>query len=192
MRTYLKTIKGFKNIRIVESETNKGLANSIISGVSEIMKFSDKVIVLEDDLLTTPNFLVVMNKALKKYENDQKVFPISGYAFNLKNEDKLPNNTYFLNRAWPWGWATWKTNWENIDWEVKDYPHFKKDKIKKAEFGESGIIYNFQNYEDISHILECANSGLLPINSGKLKNHIAKADWNDFADFLFEIFKKKI
>lgn len=142
VRGFLRTIKGFKNVSIVESETNKGLASSIISGVTEIMKFSDRVIVLEDDLLTTPNFLVFMNKALKEYENDEKIFSVSGYSFNLNNGDTVPTKTYFLNRGWSWGWGTWKKNWDNIDWQVKDYPDFKRNKLRKKEFARGGSDLN--------------------------------------------------
>lgn len=142
VRAYLKTVEGFKNINIKASEVNKGLANSIISGVSEIMELSDSVIVMEDDLLTTSNFLIFMNNALSKYENEQKVFSVSGYSMNLNQDINKPSETYFLNRGWSWGWATWKSRWENVDWEMKDYESFKKDKNKKSEFAKGGSDLN--------------------------------------------------
>lgn len=142
VRSYLKTITGFKKVNIKESPTNKGLANSIITGVSEVMEFSDEVIVLEDDLLTTSNFLVFMNQALKKYKNAERVFSISGYSFDLKQGDDRPNENYFLNRGWSWGWATWKDRWATIDWQVKDYADFKNDKQKKNEFAKGGSDLN--------------------------------------------------
>jgi len=142
VRAYLKTIVGFKNIHIKESETNKGLAKSIISGVSEIMKITDQVIVMEDDLITTPNFLSFMNKALTKYETEPKVFSISGYSMNLGQENHQSNETYFLNRSWSWGWASWKDRWEKVDWDMKDYDSFKKDKVRKKEFAKGGSDLN--------------------------------------------------
>lgn len=142
VRAYLKTVKGFNNINIKASEVNKGLANSIISGVSEVMELSDKVIVMEDDLLTTSNFLMFMNKALSKYENEQKVFSVSGYSMNLNQDVNQPGETYFLNRGWSWGWATWKNRWEHVDWEMKDYESFKNDKNKKSEFAMGGSDLN--------------------------------------------------
>jgi GT2 family glycosyltransferase len=62
VRDYIKTIKGFKKVEIFESNKNKGLANSVISGVTKIINKYGEVIVLEDDLITSPNFLVYMNK----------------------------------------------------------------------------------------------------------------------------------
>lgn len=61
VRKYLKTIDGFNDVFIKESEKNKGLANSIISGVTEVINKYRKVIVLEDDLITSPVFLEYMN-----------------------------------------------------------------------------------------------------------------------------------
>ena len=142
VRSYLKTITGFKKVIIEESTANKGLANSIISGVSEVMKFSDKVIVLEDDLLTTSNFLTFMNQALKKYQEVDQVFSVSGYSFNLKQDTDNSNDCYFLNRGWSWGWATWKNRWTAIDWKVTDYAEFKNDQTKKNAFAKGGSDLN--------------------------------------------------
>src|SRR4051812_5326153 len=68
LRSYLKTIKGFKSITISESEVNKGLAKSIIDGVSKVFETHRSVIVLEDDLLTSANFLSYMNQCLELYK----------------------------------------------------------------------------------------------------------------------------
>ncbi|WP_299435583.1 glycosyltransferase [uncultured Maribacter sp.] len=143
VRSYLKTINGFKSINIHESPKNKGLANSIIAGVSQIIEHSETVIVLEDDLLTTPNFLNYMNDALNKYSEVEKVFSISGYSFNLGiNGNKNQSETYFLYRGWSWGWATWKSKWSKVDWEVKDYNTFKENKKLQKEFSKGGSDLN--------------------------------------------------
>lgn len=141
VRDYLKTISGFKQITIIESPTNKGLASSIISGVSLILEKYDRVIVLEDDLITTPNFLTFMNSSLKFYENIDKVFSISGYSFNLGGFFD-ENDAYFLNRGWSWGWATWKNRWDMVDWEVKDYLEFKMNTKSRKEFSKGGSDLN--------------------------------------------------
>ncbi len=138
IRTFLRSITGFKSVSISESPTNKGLANSIISGVSEVMTFSDTVIVLEDDLITTPNFLTYMNSSLDEYQNVSKVFSISGFSFDFGIESKSQEETYFLHRGWSWGWATWKDRWVDIDWAVSDYNTFKKSKTLRKEFKRGG------------------------------------------------------
>ena len=143
IRNYLKTIDGFKTIKIVESPINKGLAKSIIEGVTTIFKNHESVIVVEDDLITTPNFLAYMNKSLQAYTNQKKVFSIAGYSFDLtKKSTNVEYDAYFVNRGWPWGWATWKDRWENVDWDVKDYEQFKKDKKAQKAFAKGGSDVN--------------------------------------------------
>lgn len=142
VREFIKTISGFKSITIKESKKNKGLANSIISGVSEVMKMYDRVIVLEDDLLTTSNFLMYMNKSLNKYENEANAFSISGYSFNLHLKGHFFEETYFLHRGWSWGWGTWRDRWEKVDWSVADYNEFKTNKEKRKEFSRGGSDLN--------------------------------------------------
>ena len=83
VRKYLKTITGFKNITIYESSKNKGLANSIIDGVTKIIETYGKIIVLEDDLVTSPNFLNFMNQALEFYHYNNRIYSVSGYTLNL-------------------------------------------------------------------------------------------------------------
>ncbi|NJB35397.1 glycosyltransferase [Croceivirga sp. JEA036] len=142
IRAYLQTITGFKTVIITEAPSNKGLASSIIDGVSHVLKEHETVIVLEDDLLTTPNFLDYMNQALVRYKEAAEVFSISGYSFNLKKEVNDPNLCYFLNRGWSWGWATWKDRWQAVDWEVQDYETFKKDKKARKAFAKGGSDLN--------------------------------------------------
>jgi hypothetical protein len=145
VRSLIKGIEGFKTVSIFEGVRNKGLANSIISGTTHVLKSHEAVIVMEDDLITTPNFLTYMNAALKRYQHEKSVFSISGYSFNLLNKVEVPgckHDAYFLNRGWSWGWGTWKDRWEGIDWEVKDYENFKKNHKAKREFSAGGSDLN--------------------------------------------------
>ncbi|KTD88414.1 sugar transferase [Paenibacillus etheri] len=141
VRDYIDTIpdkKIFRSVKIIKSEVNKGLANSIISGVSEIVKLNGQVIVLEDDLITSPDFLNYMNDALKFYENDKKIWSISAYTFDLEFPDKYKSEIYLSYRACSWGWATWKDRWDTVDWKVTDYKTFKKDKRLRDKFNRGG------------------------------------------------------
>jgi hypothetical protein len=109
VREYCKTISGFKKIVIIEREKNLGLASSIIAGVTEIVNQFGLVIVLEDDMVTSPYFLRYMNEALQLYRNEERVISIHGY--NYPAQDTFPE-TFFLRGADCWGWATWKRGWD--------------------------------------------------------------------------------
>ena len=138
VRNYLKTITGFESVEIFEEPVNKGLANSIISGVSEIVHKFEKVIVLEDDLITTPNFLDFMNQSLDFYSNNNKIFSISGYTMDLPSLKNYDKDFYYGYRASSWGWGTWKNKWEEIDWQMADYSAFKWDFPKQIRFMRGG------------------------------------------------------
>lgn len=142
VRKFIKTVSGFKKVHIVEALQNKGLATSIIDGVNSVFEDHDKLIVLEDDLSTTSNFLSFMNSCLDKYQQQKDAFSISGYSFNLGKSGMDDSDAYFINRGWSWGWATWKNRWVKIDWEVTDYQEFVKDAKGRKEFSKGGSDLN--------------------------------------------------
>ena len=136
IRNYLKTVTGFKKTTVIEAPANKGLATSIISGVTEILNKYGRIIVLEDDLVTSRNFLVYMNKGLDYYEAKQKVFSVGAFTIPIKGLKK--NTVYFTQRADSCGWGTWKDRWNIIDWDVKDYPALMQDNSAKRAFNRMG------------------------------------------------------
>ena len=141
VRKYIQSVSGFKNVKIIERDKNLGLANSIISGVTEVINKYGKVIVIEDDLITSPAFLNYMNKLLDIYKNDKKVYSITGYNFPptlMKIPKDYSYDIYFSPRAGSWSWATWKDRWDKADWKIKDYNKFKKSKKMQNQFNNGG------------------------------------------------------
>jgi hypothetical protein len=108
-RAVARAARGFRSLRTVERDSNLGLANSVISGVTEVCGERGSVIVLEDDLVTAPAFLRFMNDALDKYERDERVGSIHGYWYPV--DCAVPEN-FFLRGASCWGWATWSRGWQ--------------------------------------------------------------------------------
>src|SRR4051794_17874331 len=136
VRNYCKTITGFKSVNVVLSEKNLGLAPSVIKGVTNIINKYKKVIVLEDDLIVSNNFLYFMNEALVFYKDNERMFSVAGYTSPMKcrtNED-----VYFTKRGSCWGWGTWINKWDTIDWDVTDYKIFINDKRTQRQFNEMG------------------------------------------------------
>lgn len=128
----------FSNIKVVESSINKGLAKSIIEGVSDVIGTYGKAIVLEDDLLVAPDFLRYMNDALDFYEKSPKIWSISAYTFDLNSLDSYTHDIYITGRGCSWGWATWVDRWNMVDWDVKDYTKFKFNIKERNKFGLDG------------------------------------------------------
>lgn len=128
----------FQSVKVIKAETNKGLAQSIIDGVSDVMKEYGRAIVLEDDLCVSPDFLEYMNGALAFYQNDPDVWAISGYSFPMKPLEKYDHDVFVALRGCSWGWATWQDRWETVDWQVSDYKTVRFNPVKRSRFGKWG------------------------------------------------------
>jgi hypothetical protein len=113
VREILKGLDGFKSIEIIERKKNMGLAESVIAGVSRLVKDYGQVIVLEDDLITSPHTLTYFNDALSLYRNQEQVMHIGAYMYHLQNYE-LPQ-TFFYRAATSWGWATWDRAWQHFE-----------------------------------------------------------------------------
>ena len=141
VREYIHKIDGFKSITICEKETNCGLANSVIAGVTEIINKFGKAIVVEDDLVTSKYFLRFMHEALDFYENDDRIFSVSGYNYPagiMKIPRNYKHDIYLSYRHGSWGWGTWKNRWNSVDWEASDFTVFSGDTGIQKAFNRSG------------------------------------------------------
>ncbi|RXJ84392.1 glycosyltransferase [Arcobacter cloacae] len=144
IRKYLETISGFKNITIIKRETNIGLAENIIEGVTKIVNQYGKIIVLEDDIVTNSYFLNFMNDSLNTYENISKVWHISGWNYPISNENL--EDTFLYRTMNCWGWATWKDRWSNYEKNPqKLIESFSKEEIYK--FNLDGAINFWEQVE---------------------------------------------
>jgi len=99
----------FARITVIEQPANKGLAKSVITGVTEMLQHHDRVIVVEDDLVVSRDFLTFMNQGLDLYESDTEVISIHGFMYAV---DVDLGQSVFLRGADCWGWATWRRGWE--------------------------------------------------------------------------------
>ena len=109
VRSFLSEITGFRSKKVIHRDNNFGLAESIIQGVTGVLQESEKVIVLEDDMVVSPYFLEYMNEALDQFVDDNRVISVHGYVYPV--DIKLPE-AFFLPGADCWGWATWRRGWE--------------------------------------------------------------------------------
>jgi glycosyltransferase involved in cell wall biosynthesis len=109
VRNFCRKVSGFSKVKLIERNANLGLSKSIMDGVEDVLKEHDRLIVLEDDIVTSPYFLSYMNGSLDMYEHDDRVISIHSYVYPVK--DTLPE-TFFLLGADCQGWATWRRGWE--------------------------------------------------------------------------------
>lgn len=111
LRKYLATVKGFKEVKVIERDINYYIERNVVEGITEVVGRYEKIIVLEDDILTSPYFLVYMNEALRIYAGRPEVMHIAGFT-PLEVEGK--GDVYFTSHMAGWGWATWKDRWDRF------------------------------------------------------------------------------
>lgn len=134
VRDYLKKLRAFGKLSLHFAEKNKGLAQSILEGVTSILQDNDGIIVLEDDMEVQPFFLRYMTDGLNKYRDQVEVCSIHAYTYPI---DRLPE-TFFIKGADCWGWATWKRAWELFTPDaVKLLEELKRRKLTR-EFDFNG------------------------------------------------------
>lgn len=138
VQDYVNAISGFKEIHVEKSEKNKGLANSVIAGVTRIVEQYGKIIVVEDDIVTHPFFLRYMNECLDVYKDRQDIFMIGGFSNNIKFPWWYKKDIYVLYRSCSWGWATWRDRWSLADWKVSDFQQMCHNKKLQEKFNRGG------------------------------------------------------
>lgn len=136
-----KAATGFKTLNVTSSEVNRGAGAAIISGTTQVIEQFGSVVVMEDDLITSPHCLNYLNSGLEFYRDVPEVMTISAYT---PPEDKMPfppgfaGDMFFNLRNSSWGWGTWKDRWDSVDWDVKDFRSFKQNRRDQKNFNRGG------------------------------------------------------
>lgn len=145
VRALFNQIKGFKSIQVIERDRNLGLSNSIITGVTAILKEHDRVIVIEDDLILSPYFLKYINDGLVTYAESPQVASIHGYLYPVKRE--LPE-TFFMRGADCLGWGTWRRAWQQFEQDGQKLLDALVTQKKRVEFDLDGTVKNTEMLEN--------------------------------------------
>jgi hypothetical protein len=123
VREYIKKIDGFKEVNIVERETNNRIFNNR-DGMKLMLNKYGKMIFMEEDIVTAPGFLIYMNKALNYYFENKKIFSIGGFSPVNHN---INSDVYFSPRFMGWGFAIWQDRFSMLE-ELPLFNIIKQDK----------------------------------------------------------------
>lgn len=135
------------------SDKNKGLKKSILDGVNYVFQENDAVVVLEDDCVTTANFMTFMRQCLETYKCCGRVYSVSGYAWPIEFEEKK-NDAYFCGRISSLGWGTWKDKWNSMEIsyeltkDMKDDLYFSEQLALWGNDLEDMLLGNIKGYTD--------------------------------------------
>tara|TARA_B100001093_G_scaffold430188_1_gene425780 strand:- start:1954 stop:2853 length:900 start_codon:yes stop_codon:yes gene_type:complete len=140
VRSFIKGVKGFKSITIIEREKNFGLSENIKLGISFIFNIqkSKEIIVVEDDIVTSKYFLEYMNVCLNEFRDKKIIGHVNSWSYPF--EDGKEENIYFSDIMNCWGWGTWSDRWNkynnNISYWENELNHNQKVKYDLNGSGE--------------------------------------------------------
>ncbi|TMM46387.1 hypothetical protein [Colwellia ponticola] len=130
IRDYIRSIKGFQKVVLLDSKVNIGSYNNLHSNMKYILNIHDNVIFIEDDNVVNDNFLSFMNGSLAAYKNDGKIKFVCSYLFP-DCAPKSKHDIFLWSGFSPWGFATWRESWKEINFD-NDSLYEKNHSIKNA------------------------------------------------------------
>jgi len=141
IREYVDSIEGFRAVNRIYHKNNVGLVRSVQMAEQLILSDYDRLITLEDDIVTSENFLDFINAGLDFYEDSDLAFTVAGYCPPIK----IPQSYEFdsWNSPWhsPWGYGIWKKKYDAIDIEFNPLQKIKKIKSKYSFLKKYGDFF---------------------------------------------------
>ncbi len=126
-------------LNIIRRDRNYGCRGNIVDAISTVITQYGKVIVIEDDVLVSRTFLEYMDDALKFYKDDKKIWSINAYQSpELHIPKDYPYDIYLNPINLCWGWGTWKDRWEQVDFDMEDWPVMRTNSDMIARLNRSG------------------------------------------------------
>lgn len=159
-KTKIKEIKKIlkeKKLKIhskIFRKKNIGLANSVIVGVTQVLKKYKSCIVLEDDLFLNENCIKFMNIMLKKYKNNKNIGSVSAYSYLDEYKSKKKFDFYISKRHSSWCWGTWAEIWNEITWENKEIIKHFNDKLSIKKLSQGGNDLNLLLWGQIKKLID--------------------------------------
>lgn len=87
---------------------------SLRGAISWLFENEERGIILEDDCVPTTAFFSFCDQMLKKFENNKKIWCVSGD--NFVDDNFIHDDYFFSHYHYMYGWATWRDRWERINW----------------------------------------------------------------------------
>lgn len=139
VRTYLRSIDGFKSITVFERDRNFGVVDNSSSALEVIFEKYDRFIIMNDDLVTAPGFLKFANEAFEIYGNHERVFSITGYCPPIRIPSAYRYDAFFLGRMSAWGCGMTKERYDIVrEITQKEYDEFAANKDLSRKFVNGG------------------------------------------------------
>lgn len=113
IRSYIKTIGGFNSVNIILRDRNFGANANYYDAIDYIFERYDRIIIMEDDIVTGYYFLEFINDGLDFYGPDGRVLAVGGYMWP-KLQAIATTDTLLLPHYNAWGTGFHRENFRKI------------------------------------------------------------------------------
>lgn len=155
-RQALSNARGFRSLHTVFRDENLGCARSVRQGLDHVFTQHDRVIVVEDDILTSRHFLRMMRDILDQYADQPRVFGGTGSSEAMIGHEPpadYPYDFFFTPRPSSHGWCTWRDRWRKFIWHEDAMERLPRQPDDAAGFAIGG--------DDLPLQLELLRRGLI-------------------------------
>lgn len=126
VRDYIDKLEGFKSVIKHYREHNLSTGPNFKTGLNFLSENYERFIIVEDDLIVSPNYLKFLIDALEFYKKDKSVFCVTAYVFPIKKEPDYPYDTIVYKRFCSYGWGGWSDRFPNIIWDHQELENLMK------------------------------------------------------------------
>ena len=116
VRDFIDNLKGFKKIHKHYRSVNVSTGPNFREGLKFLSENFEQFIVVEDDLIVSPNYINFLMDGLTFYKEDKSVFCITAYVYPIK-PGNYEYDTIVYKRFCSYGWAGWGNRFESVIWE---------------------------------------------------------------------------
>lgn len=166
VRKYIDSITGFKSVIKHYREKNYSTGPNFRTGLTFLSENYDRFIVVEDDLIVSPNYIKYLSDALEFYRDQKSVFCVTGYVYPVKAAN-YPYDTIVYKRFCSYGWGGWGDRFKNVIWD-----HDQLNTLMNTSPGFKARL-NAEGY-DLVRMLKKQISGKISTWDIQMQVHVAE------------------
>ena len=103
---------------------NLGCFQRVATGLDWAFDVVEELVILEDDCLPDMSFFPFCQELLRRYRGDSRIAFISGTNL-VEAHLKTQYDYYFSRQGRIWGWATWRSRWQDYDRYLSNWPELR-------------------------------------------------------------------
>lgn len=142
------------------ADKNNGCGRGPQRAIDWLFENEEEGIILEDDCVADLSFFSFCSEMLEKYRDDERIFLITGCNLELQTES-IAESYFFGYAGTNWGWATWKRNWEKMDYAcfwVKDERLSKEVEHVIANINKRAAKYEMQCFKQTNKLVNAGEN----------------------------------